>query len=94
MAKQTMKNQVFERIRHFKPGRAFLAKDLPDIASRGTVDMALSACEGASPLARSRLPFGFAGRINECSLNSSLSVRLPTLPLPTLCPDIGQDRYP
>jgi hypothetical protein len=43
MAKQTMQYQVFERIRHFKPGRAFMAKDFLDIASRGTVDMALSA---------------------------------------------------
>jgi hypothetical protein len=42
MAAQTMKNQVFERIRHFKPGRAFMAKDFLDIASRGTIDMALS----------------------------------------------------
>lgn len=43
MAKQTMKGQLFERIRHFKPGRVLMAKDFLDIASRGTVDMALSA---------------------------------------------------
>jgi hypothetical protein len=42
MAKQTINNQLFERIRHFRPGRAFIAKDFLDIASRGTVDMALS----------------------------------------------------
>ena len=43
MAGQTMKNQVLERIRHFHAGRAFVAKDFLDIASRGTVDVALSA---------------------------------------------------
>lgn len=37
-----MKIQIFERIRHFKPGRAFMAKDFLDIASRGSADMALS----------------------------------------------------
>ena len=43
MAQQTMKNQVSERIRHFKRGRVFMAKDFLDIARRGTVDMTLSA---------------------------------------------------
>src|SRR5260370_12414839 len=39
---QTMKNRIFDRIRRFAPGRAFMAKDFLDIASRGTVDMTLS----------------------------------------------------
>ena len=43
MATQTMTKRVFERIRHFTPGRAFIAKDFLDIASRGTIDVALAA---------------------------------------------------
>ena len=43
MAAQTMKKQLLERIRRFEPGRAFMAKDFLDIASRGTTDMALSS---------------------------------------------------
>jgi len=40
---QTMRNRIFDRIRRFELGRAFMAKDFLDIANRGTVDMALSA---------------------------------------------------
>lgn len=40
---QTMKNRILDRIRRFEPGRAFMAKDFLDIASRGTVDMTFSA---------------------------------------------------
>lgn len=43
MVAQTMKKQVLERIRRFEPSRAFMAKDFLDIASRGTIDMALSS---------------------------------------------------
>jgi hypothetical protein len=43
MAPQTMKNQVLDRIDRFGAGRAFMAKDFLDIASRGTIDMALSS---------------------------------------------------
>ena len=39
----TMKNKVLDRIRRFEPGHAFMAKDFLDIATRGTVDMTLSA---------------------------------------------------
>jgi len=38
-----MKTRIFNRIRRFEPGRAFMAKDFLDVASRGTVDMTLSA---------------------------------------------------
>jgi hypothetical protein len=38
-----MKNRILDRIRRFEPGRAFMAKDFLDIASRGTVDMTFSA---------------------------------------------------
>src|SRR5260370_2845053 len=40
---KTMKNRICARFRRFAPGRAFIAKDFLDIASRGTVDMTLSA---------------------------------------------------
>jgi len=36
---QTMKNRILDRIRRFESGRAFMAKDFLDLASRGTVDM-------------------------------------------------------
>jgi hypothetical protein len=39
---QTMKKQILGRIRRFKPGHVFVAKDFLDVASRGTVDMTLS----------------------------------------------------
>jgi hypothetical protein len=38
-----MKNKVLERIHRFEHGRAFMAKDFLDIASRGTIDIALSS---------------------------------------------------
>src|SRR5260370_12339499 len=38
-----MKNRIFDRIRRFAPAPAFMPKDFLDIASRGTVDMTLSA---------------------------------------------------
>jgi hypothetical protein len=40
---QTMKTRIVDRIHRFEPGHAFMAKDFLDIASRGTVDMTLSA---------------------------------------------------
>ncbi len=40
---QTMKKKILDRIRRFEPGRAFMAKDFLDIASRGTIDVTLSA---------------------------------------------------
>jgi Family of unknown function (DUF6088) len=40
---QTMKNRILGRIRRFQAGRMFTAKDFLDIASRGTVDVTLSA---------------------------------------------------
>src|SRR6266404_8234132 len=39
---QTMKQKILGRIRRFELGRAFMAKDFLDIASRGTVDVTLS----------------------------------------------------
>lgn len=43
MAPQTMKNHILDRIGRSEAGRAFMAKDFLDIASRGTIDMALSS---------------------------------------------------
>jgi hypothetical protein len=43
MAPQTTNRRILERIRRFKSGRAFVAKDFLDIAARGTIDMTLSA---------------------------------------------------
>jgi hypothetical protein len=39
---QTMRDQIVARIKRLGPGKAFSAKDFLDIASRGTIDMALS----------------------------------------------------
>jgi|SRR5450432_981685 hypothetical protein len=40
---QTMKNKVVRRIARFGPGKAFVPKDFLNIASRGTIDVALSS---------------------------------------------------
>ncbi len=40
---QAMRQRIFDRIRRFEPGRVFMAKDFLDIATRGTVDMTLTA---------------------------------------------------
>ncbi len=39
---QTMRDQIVVRIERLGPGKAFSAKDFLDIASRGSIDMALS----------------------------------------------------
>lgn len=54
MIAQTMKQRILERIRRFEPGRAFMAKDFLDIASRGTIDMALSSLFRDSQIRRIR----------------------------------------
>jgi Family of unknown function (DUF6088) len=40
---QTIKKQILARVKRLGPGRAFVAKDFLDLASRGSIDMALSA---------------------------------------------------
>jgi len=42
-ARQGYQKQMMARIRRYKPGRAFTAKDFLDIASRGMVDVTLAA---------------------------------------------------
>lgn len=39
---QTMKEEVLERVRRMRHGKAFVAKDFLDIATRGSIDMALA----------------------------------------------------
>ncbi len=39
---QTMKREVLNRIRRMRPGKAFVAKDFLDVATRGTIDVALA----------------------------------------------------
>ena len=40
---QTMRDHIVTRIERLGEGKAFSAKDFLDIASRGTIDMTLSA---------------------------------------------------
>ena len=40
---QTMRDQIVARIERLGEGKAFSAKDFLDIASRGTIDMALTS---------------------------------------------------
>jgi len=40
--KRTMHDKILARLDRAVPGRAFLAKDFLDIATRGSIDMALT----------------------------------------------------
>jgi hypothetical protein len=51
---QTMKDQILARINRLGGGKAFSAKDFLDIASRGTIDMALSALTRSGAIRRVR----------------------------------------
>jgi hypothetical protein len=51
---QTMKDKVLGRIDRFDDGRAFSAKDFLDIASRGSIDMALSGLTRTGDIRRVR----------------------------------------
>ncbi len=51
---QTMKDQILARINRLGGGKAFSAKDFLDIASRGTIDMALSALTSSGAIRRVR----------------------------------------
>jgi hypothetical protein len=48
----TMKDQIVARIERLAPGKAFMAKDFLDIASRGSVDMALGSLTRAGAIRR------------------------------------------
>ena len=51
---QTMKDQIFTRIERLGAGKAFSAKDFLDIASRGTIDMALAGLTRSGTIRRIR----------------------------------------
>ena len=51
---QTVKRQILARLRRSGPGRAFVAKDFLDIASRGSIDMALSGLVRENAIRRVR----------------------------------------
>ena len=51
---QTMRDQIVARIERLGEGKAFSAKDFLDIASRGTIDMALSGLTREGTIRRIR----------------------------------------
>jgi hypothetical protein len=51
---QTMRDQIVTRIQRLGSGKAFSAKDFLDIASRGTIDMALSGLNREGVIRRIR----------------------------------------
>jgi len=51
---QTMRDQILARINRLGEGKAFSAKDFLDIASRGTIDMALSGMTRSGAIRRVR----------------------------------------
>src|SRR5580658_4845028 len=51
---QTMRHHIDARIKCLGPGKAFSAKDFLDIASRGTIDMALSSLTRQGKIRRIR----------------------------------------
>jgi Family of unknown function (DUF6088) len=51
---QTMQDQIVARIERLGEGKAFSAKDFLDIASRGTIDMALSSLARSGTIRRIR----------------------------------------
>ena len=51
---QTMRDQIVARIERLGEGKAFSAKDFLDIASRGTIDMALSGLTREETIRRIR----------------------------------------
>ena len=50
----TMKDRIWARIEDLGPGKAFMAKDFLDIASRGSIDVALASLTSAGKIRRIR----------------------------------------
>jgi len=69
---QTMRDQILARIRRFGKGKAFSAKDFLDIASRGTIDMAIGGLTRMGKIRRIRRGLYDMPRINE-ALGGKLS---------------------
>src|ERR1700758_2797439 len=62
---QPMQDQILARIKRLGEGRAFSAKDFLDIASRGTIDMALGSLTRNGTIRRIRRGLYDMPRINE-----------------------------
>lgn len=69
---QTMRDQILARIRRLGEGKAFSAKDFLDIASRGTIDMALGSLTRDGTIRRIRRGLYDMPRISE-TLGGKLS---------------------
>jgi hypothetical protein len=69
---QTMRDQILARIRRLGEGKAFSAKDLLDIASRGTIDMALGSMTRNGTIRRIGRGLYDMPRVNE-TLGGKLS---------------------
>ena len=61
---QTMRDQVVARIERLGEGKAFSAKDFLDIASRGTIDMALGSLARSGTIRRIRRGLYDMPRVN------------------------------
>ncbi len=69
---KTMKQQILERIERLGSGKAFMAKDFLDIASRGTIDMALSSLVREGAIRRVRRGLYDSPKVNP-SIGGTLS---------------------
>ena len=68
---QTMRDQIVTRIERLGDGKAFSAKDFLDIASRGTIDMALAGLTHSGKIRRIR-----RGLYDMPKINSALGGKL------------------
>src|SRR6202795_3970176 len=69
---QPMRDQIVARIERLGEGKAFSAKDFLDIASRGTIDMALGSLTRSGTIRRIRRGLYDVPRVNE-ALGGKLS---------------------
>jgi hypothetical protein len=69
---QTMQDQILKRIGHLEPGKAFSAKDFLDIATRGSIDMALGNLARKGTIRRIRRGLYDMPRVNP-ALGGKLS---------------------
>src|SRR5580698_8683710 len=69
---QTMRDHILARIKRLGEGKAFSAKDFLDIASRGTIDMALSSLTRSGAIRRVRRGLYDMPRVNP-ALGGKLS---------------------
>ena len=72
MPKEIMRDQIVARINRLGEGKAFSAKDFLDIASRGTIDMALSGLTRNGIIRRVRRGLYDMPKVNE-ALGGKLS---------------------